>query len=72
MTKIKKNLRLERELILFLFAGAISFYTDPDMNIQINEYTKKTYGKESDEMLYSDDYGYWCRVCRKERYPANY
>jgi len=59
-------------LFSYFFGGVISFYTDPYMNIKINEYTKKTYGKESGEMLYYNNYTYrsYCEVCRKDRYPA--
>ena len=58
-------------LTLYLFSGVISFYTDPYMNIKINDYTKEKFGKESGKMLYYNDYGYWCEVCRQDRHPAN-
>jgi hypothetical protein len=51
--------------ILFAFASEKKFYTDPYMNIEINEYTLKNYGKESNEMLSIDqDVGMqYCQVC---------
>ncbi len=57
---------------LYLFGGVISFYTDPYMIKKINDYTKEKFGKEMDKMLYYNNYGYWCEVCRKDRHPVNY
>ena len=46
--------------------GQKKFYNDPAMNIEINEYTKKKFGKEKNEMVYLDnEIGMeYCMLCR--------
>ena len=51
--------------VLFAFNNEKKFYTDPDMNTEINEYTLKNYGKQSYKMLFVDQdvNSYYCLVC---------